>query len=41
MARTALIILAIELAVIGFVRYGARSRRARGDQPTQPVVTRG
>jgi mono/diheme cytochrome c family protein len=42
MVRTALIILAIELAVIGLVRrrYAARAQRASGDQPSQPAATR-
>ena len=40
MIRTALIIFAIELVVIGWVRwrYGSRSRTARGPQ-TEPVTT--
>jgi mono/diheme cytochrome c family protein len=42
MAKTALIILAIELAVIGWVRwrYGSRGRGEPGGQPTQPAETR-
>jgi hypothetical protein len=41
MARTALIILAIELAVIGWVRwrYGPRGRKQLGGEPTQPAPT--
>ena len=41
MVRTALIILAIELAVIGWVRwrYGSRARREIGGEPGQPAVT--
>ena len=43
MVRTALLILAIELAVIGWVRwrYGSRARGALGGEPGQPAVTRG
>jgi mono/diheme cytochrome c family protein len=41
MARTALLILAIELAVIGWVRrrYGARARGELGREPRQPAAT--
>ena len=42
MLKTALFILAIELAVIGWVRwrYGARAREERGGEPRQPAATR-
>jgi cbb3-type cytochrome c oxidase subunit III len=42
MLRTALLILAIELAVIGWVRwrYNARVRGELGDAPSQPAATR-
>ncbi|MEO6214198.1 MAG: c-type cytochrome [Vicinamibacterales bacterium] len=42
MVRTALIILAIELAVIGWVRwrYGARARGELGAEPRHPSATR-
>ena len=43
MVRTALIILAIELLVIGLVRrwhYGSRADRAVGGGPSQPAATR-
>jgi mono/diheme cytochrome c family protein len=40
MARTALIILAIELAVIGGVRSRHRRRREGEPQPTHPAATR-
>jgi mono/diheme cytochrome c family protein len=42
MARTALFILAIELAVVGWVRWrqGSRARGEAGGQPTQPAATR-
>jgi mono/diheme cytochrome c family protein len=41
MIRTALIILALELAVIGWVRwrYTSRARGEAGSQPTQPAPT--
>jgi hypothetical protein len=41
MIRTALFILAIELAVVGWVRwhYGSRARREAGGEPTQPAAT--
>ena len=43
MAQTALLILAIELAVIGWVRwrYGSRARGELGGEPRQTAVTRG
>jgi mono/diheme cytochrome c family protein len=43
MVRTALLILAIELVVIGWVRrwhYGSRADRAVGGDPSQPAATR-
>jgi hypothetical protein len=42
MVRIALIILAIELAVIGWVRwrYGSRARGTLGGDPSQPAATR-
>jgi mono/diheme cytochrome c family protein len=42
MVKTALFILAIELAVIGWVRrrYGSRARGELGGEPTQPAATR-
>ena len=43
MVRTALLILAIELLVIGWVRrrrYGSRADRAVGGEPNQPAATR-
>ena len=43
MVRTALLILAIELVVIGWVRrwhYGSRARGAVGGEPSQPAATR-
>jgi len=42
MIRTALFILVAELAVIGWVRsrYGSRSRRELGDDPSHPAATR-
>ena len=42
MVRIALIILAIELIVIGWVRwrYGSRARGALGGDPSQPAATR-
>ena len=41
MVKTALLILAIELAVIGWVRwrYGARARRELGGEPGNPAAT--
>jgi hypothetical protein len=41
MARTALIILAIELAIIWWVRrrHGSRARAQVGDDPRQPTAT--
>jgi len=41
MVRTALIILAIELAVIGWVRWhhGSRARGKLGDDPSEPATT--
>ncbi len=41
MVRTALIVLGIELAVIGWVRrrYGSRTRGELGGQPSQPAAT--
>jgi len=39
MVRTALLILAIELAVIGWVRYGSRARGELGSEPKQPADT--
>ena len=43
MVRTALLILAIELVVIGWVRrwrYGSRAREGVGGEPSQPAATR-
>ena len=42
MLRTALFILALELAVIGWVRwrYGSRARGERGGEPSHPAATR-
>ena len=42
MVKTALLILAIELAVIGLVRwrYGSRPRKEFGGEPRQPAPTR-
>jgi hypothetical protein len=43
MVRTALLILAIELVVIGWVRrwhYGSRAHGAPGGEPSQPAATR-
>jgi mono/diheme cytochrome c family protein len=42
MVRTALLILAIELALIGWVRwrYGSRARAKLGGEPMQPSATR-
>ena len=42
MVRTALFILVIELAVIGWVRwrYGSRARGELGGEPSQPAATR-
>jgi mono/diheme cytochrome c family protein len=42
MVRTALLILAIELAVIGWVRrrYGSRAREEIGGEPSHPAATR-
>jgi mono/diheme cytochrome c family protein len=42
MIRTALVILAIELAVIGWVRrrYGSRAREELGGEPRQPAATK-
>jgi mono/diheme cytochrome c family protein len=42
MMKTALLILAIELAVIGWVRrrYGSRARGELGGEPRQPAATR-
>ena len=43
MVRTALLILAIELLVIGWVRrwhYGSRANGALGGEPSQPAATR-
>ena len=42
MIRTALVILAIELIVIGWVRwrYGSRARKELGGGPSQPAATR-
>ena len=42
MVRTALVILVIELAVVGWVRWrhGSRAHGAAGGQPTQPAATR-
>jgi hypothetical protein len=37
MARTALVILAIELAVIGFVRRGRREVSRKSSEPTQSM----
>ena len=39
MLKTALFILALELAVIGWVRYGSRARREFGGEPKQPAAT--
>jgi mono/diheme cytochrome c family protein len=39
MARTAFFILAIELAIIGWVRWRQRTQGAPGGQPTQPAPT--
>ena len=41
MVRTALIILAIELAVIGWVRWhhGSRASGKLGDEPSEPATT--
>jgi hypothetical protein len=41
MVKTALLILVIELAVIGWVRsrYGSRARGELGGEPTQPAAT--
>ena len=42
MVRTGLLILFIELAVIGWVRwrYGSRARHELGDEPSHPAATR-
>jgi mono/diheme cytochrome c family protein len=42
MVRTALLILAVELVVIGWVRwrYGSRAHGALGGEPSQPAATR-
>jgi mono/diheme cytochrome c family protein len=42
MVRTALVILAIELAVVGWVRwrYSSRARGEPGGEPTQPAATK-
>jgi hypothetical protein len=42
MIRTALVILAIELAVIGWVRrrYSSRAREELGGEPRQPAATK-
>jgi mono/diheme cytochrome c family protein len=42
MVRTALLILAIELAVIGYVRWrhGSRAREELGGEPSHPAATR-
>jgi hypothetical protein len=42
MVKTALLILGIELAVIGWVRwrYGSHARGELGGEPTQPTATR-
>ena len=43
MVRTALLILAIELVLIGWMRrwhYGARANGAVGGEPSQPAPTR-
>ncbi|MGH9203403.1 MAG: hypothetical protein ACRD2A_19435, partial [Vicinamibacterales bacterium] len=42
MLRTALLILAIELVVVGWVRwhYGSRAHGALGSDPSQPAATR-
>jgi hypothetical protein len=42
MVKTALLILAIELAVVGWVRrrYNARARGELGGEPRQPSATR-
>ena len=42
MIRTALVILALELALIGWVRwrYGSSARGEAGGQPTHPAATR-
>ena len=42
MVRTALVILAIELVIIGWVRrrQGSRARAELGGQPMQPSATR-
>jgi cytochrome c len=42
MVKTALLILAIELAIIGWVRwrYGSRARGELGGEPRQPAATR-
>ena len=39
MVRTALLILGLELAVIGWVRYGSRARGELGGEPKQPAAT--
>ena len=41
MVRTALFILALELVVVGWVRWrhGSRTRGETGGQPTQPAAT--
>lgn len=39
MVRTALLILGIELAVIGWVRWRVRARQELGGEPTQPAAT--
>ena len=39
MVKTALVILAIELAVIAWVRYGSRARGELGGEPRQPAAT--
>jgi len=42
MVRTALFILVLELAIVGWVRwrYGSRAQGERGGHPTQPATTR-
>jgi mono/diheme cytochrome c family protein len=40
MAKSALFILALELAVIGWVRYGSRARGKIGAEPSQPTASR-
>jgi len=42
MLRTAVVLLVIELAIIGWVRrrYGSRASAELGDEPMQPSATR-